>query len=106
MNKEIVYKSYPVTLIQEIMSVICQFKYVTVIDLVMGYCSMEFDYKAKGICVICLLYQYNALPMWLLISSDVFQEVIGWLMLDLENVYCYLYDIILIGNNSYRDRHK
>ena len=52
------------------------------------------------------LYQYNVLPMGLLISSDVFQEALGRLMLDLENVYCYLDDIIIIGNGSYEDLLK
>lgn len=44
--------------------------------------------------------------MGLLISSDVFQEALGRLMLDLENVYCYLDDIIIIGNGSYEDLLK
>ena len=41
--------------------------------------------------------------MGLIVSSDVFQEAMGNLMLDLDNVYCYLDDIIVIGNSSFDD---
>ena len=105
-NKLIKRKPYPVLLIQDIMPVIGKFQYATAIDLVMGHYSMGLALDAKEKCVICLpwgLYRYQVLPMGLIVSSDVFQEAMGNLMLDLENVYCYLDDIIVIGNSSFED---
>ena len=54
MNKEIVRKPCPVPLIQDNMPAIGQLKYATVMDLVIGYYSMELDPKSKEICVACL----------------------------------------------------
>ena len=106
LNRIIKRKPYPVPLIQDIMPSIVKFRYVTAINLVMGYYSMGLAKNAKEKCMICLswgLYQYEVLPMGLIVSSDVFQEAMGNLMLDLENVYCYLDDIIVIGNSSFQD---
>ena len=88
------------------MPAIGQFQYATAIDLVMGYYSVSLAPKAKEKCVICLpwdLYQYEVLPMGLIVSSYVFQEAMGNLMLDLENVYCYLDDVIVIRNSSFEN---
>ena len=104
-NKLIKRKLYPVPLIQDIMPAIGKFQYATAIDLVMGYYSMCLSPAAKEKCVICLpwgLYQYQVLPMGLVVLLDVFQEAMGNLMLDLENVYCYLDNIIVIGNGLFQ----
>ena len=81
-----------------------KFKYATTIDLIMGYYSMLLDEKAKERCVICLpwdLYCYNFLPMGLIVSADVFQEAMGKLMADLEKVFVYMDDIIIIGDGTF-----
>ena len=104
-NKLINQKPYLVPLIQDIMPPIGKFRHATTIDLVMGYYSMRLSSVAKEKCVLYLpldLYQYQVLPMALVVSSDVFQEALGNLMLKLENVYCYLDDIIVIGNWSFQ----
>ena len=46
------------------------------------------------------LYAYNTLPMGLLVATDVFQEAMGGLLLDLEYVIIYIDDIIVLGCGS------
>ena len=48
------------------------------------------------------IYCYNVLPMGLIVSADVFQEAIGKLMTDLEKVFVYMNEIIIIGNDTFK----
>ena len=54
-----------------------KFRFTTAIDLVMGYYSMGLAPAAKEKCVICLpwgIYQYEVLPMELVVSSQMFSN--------------------------------
>ena len=76
-NQLIKRKPYPVLLIQDIMPSIGKFRFTTAIDLVMGYYSMGLAPAAKEKCVICLpwgIYQYEVLPMELVVSSQMFSN--------------------------------
>ena len=46
-------------------------------------------------------YCYNALPMGLCGSTDIFQHALVTLFADLAHVLVYLDDIIIIGTGSY-----
>ena len=73
----------------------------------MGYYAMPLSAKSKKYCVISLpwgLYQYNMLPMGILVAADIFQEAMGGLFLDLEGVIVYIDDIIILGNSSLEDQ--
>ena len=86
-----------------------KFKYVTTIDLIMGYYSMLLDEKAKEICVIFSpwgLYRYNVLPVGIIVSVDVFQEAMGKLMADLEKVFVYMDEVIIIGDGAFKIHMK
>ena len=75
----------------------------------MGYYAMPLSAKSKKYCVISLpwgLYQYNMLPMGILVAADIFQEAMGGLFLDLESVTVYIDDIIILGNSSLVDHLK
>jgi hypothetical protein len=66
----------------------------------MGYYSMALDDEAKALCVVSLpwgLYQYNALPQGVKAATDIFQEYMGVLFLDMAMVIVYMDDIIIIG---------
>ena len=109
LNKKIKRKPYPLPLMHDIIPSIGKFKYATTVDLIMGYYSMLLNEKAKERCVICLpwgLYQYNVLPMGLIVSADVFQEAMGKLMSDLEKVFVYMDDIIIIGDGTFEEHMK
>ena len=48
------------------------------------------------------IYCYNVLLIGLIVSANVFQEAIGKLMTDLEKVFVYMNDIIIIGNDTFK----
>jgi hypothetical protein len=64
----------------------------------MGYYSMELSDESKALCVMSLpwgLYQYNALPMGVKPATDIFQERMGVLFLDMPVVVVFMYDTII-----------
>ena len=88
----------------DIIPSIGKIKHATTIDLIMGYYSILLDKKVKERCVIYLpwgLYCYNILHMGIIVSVDVFQEAMGKLMVDLEKVFVYMDDIIIIGDGTF-----
>ena len=99
--------SLPLT--HDIIPSIGKFKYATTINLIMDHYSILLDEKSRERCVFFLpwgLYCYNVLPRRLIVSTDVFQEVIGKLMADLEKVFVYMDDIIIIGERCKRSVRK
>ena len=105
LNEKLKRKPYPLPLIQDILHNLGSFKYATCIDLNMGYYSMRLDEESQKKCVTCLpwgLYAYKMLPMGLKIASDVFQEAMGELFNDMEEVIVYIDDILVIGTDSYK----
>jgi len=54
LNKRIKRKPYPIPKIQDLMLKLEGFTYGTALDLNMGYCHIEFNAKAKQLCIIVL----------------------------------------------------
>jgi hypothetical protein len=64
----------------------------------MGYYSMELSDESKALCVMSLswgLYQYNALPRGITPATDIFQERIGMLFIDMTVVEVYMDDTVI-----------
>jgi hypothetical protein len=104
MNKCLKRKPHPIPRIPDIFHGLKKFHYATTIDLNMGYYSMALDDEAKALCVISLpwgLYQYNVLPQGVKVTSNIFQECMGALFLDMVAVICYMDDIIIIGHKDF-----
>ena len=104
LNKKIKRKSFSLPLMHNIIPSIGKFKHATTIDLIMGYYSMLLDEKGRERCMIYLhwgLYCYSVLLMGLIVSVDVFQETTGKLMADLEKVFVYMDEIIIIGDGAF-----
>ena len=62
---------------------IVNFQYATTIDLVMGYYGMHLSEKAKKYGVMTLLwglYQYQRLPQGFILSSDIFQTRMRYIL--------------------------
>ena len=98
-------KTISLPLMHDIIPSIGKFKYATTINLIMDHYSILLDEKSRERCVIFLpwgLDCYNVLPRRLIVSTDIFQEVIGKLMADLEKVFVYMDDIIIIGERCKR----
>ena len=82
------------------------FQYGTSFDLNMGYYHIELSPSTKKLCTIVLpwgKYEYQRLPMGLCNSPDIFQEKMGNLMQDLENVKTYIDDILLLTKDNWED---
>jgi hypothetical protein len=85
-----------------------KFRYTTTIDHNMGYYSMTLDEEAQALCLISLLwglYQYTVLPQGIRIATDIFQECMGALFLDMGVVVVYMDDIIIFGYADF-DAHS
>ena len=66
LNKRIKRKPFPIPKIQDLMLKLEGFRYVTSLDLNMGYYHIELDPKAKEMCTMVLpwrKYEYQRLPM-------------------------------------------
>jgi len=75
----------------------------------MGYYSILLDEIARERYVIFVplgLYCYNVHSMGLIVSADVFQEAMEKLMTDLEKVFVYMGDIIIIGDGTFEEHMK
>ena len=105
-NKVIKRKAHPLPNIMDTIMSLGSFQYATCIDLNMGYYAMELDDVAKKICTIVLpwgFYQYNMLPMGVVVATDIFQSRLLDLLGDLEYVVVYLDDIMIIGNGTFEE---
>ena len=108
-NKIVKRKACPLPNIMDTIMSLGSFKYATSIDLNMGYYAIEMDEMAQKICTIVLpwgLYQYNMLPMGIIVATDIFQARMNELLGDLPYVIVFLNDILIIGNESFDDHLK
>ena len=82
------------------------FQYATSLDLNMGYYHIKLDANSRKLCTIVLpwgKYEYNALPMGLCSSCDIFQEKMSELMQGLEFVRTYIDDLLCITTSTFQD---
>ena len=114
LNKCLVNEKHPLPLIDDglddIMISVQNFLFTTALDLSMGYYAMILAALSRKYCVIIIpwgLYEYTALPMGLAVSADIFQARISTLFHDLDHVYAYyLDDIIIIGTGTFTQHIK
>ena len=105
-NKLIKRKAKNLPNIMDTLMSLVSFQYVTCIDLNMGYYAMELNEQAKKICTIVLpwgFYQYNMLPMGVVVATDIFQARLGDLLGDLPHVVVFLDDILIVSAGSFDD---
>ena len=85
------------------------FCYATSLDLNMGYYHIKLSPTLKRLCTIVLpwgKYEYQWLPMGLCNSPNIFQEKMGILMQDLEYVWAYIDDLLILIKSSFTDHLK
>jgi len=83
LNKRITRKPYPIPNIQDMLLNLEGFQWATSLDLNMGYYHIRLDPSSKELCTIVLpfgKYEYQAIPMGLCNSPDIFQEKMSELM--------------------------
>ena len=106
LNKRIKRKPYPIPKISDMLQKLRGFRWVTSLDLNMGYYHILLDSDSAKLCTIVLpwgKYEYLRLPMGLCNSPDIFQEKMGDLMSDLEFARAYIDDLLVLSNGSYED---
>ena len=106
LNKWIKRKPWPMPHISDLIQDIGKYKYVTAIDLSMGYYHFVLDEELSAMTTFMLpwgLYRYKRLPMGLNISPDIFQEKISKLFLDKPYARAYMDDLLIWSNGSYED---
>jgi len=80
--------------------------YVTALDQIMSYYTMNMSKKVWEYLTIILpfgKYQYKKMPMGLKISADVFQREMSKLFEDLSYVLVYIDDLLIVTKGSYED---
>jgi len=106
LNKRIKRNPFPLPKIQDLLLKLEGFKYATSLDLNMGFYHIKLDASSRRLCTIMLpwgKYEYNALPMGLCNSPDIFQEKMSELMQGLNFVRTYIDDLLCITAGSYND---
>lgn len=106
LNKRIKRKPFPIPKIQDMLLKLEGFQWATSLDLNMGYYHIRLDPMSRSYCTIVLpwgKYEYQALPMGLCNSPDIFQEKMSELMEGLNFVRTYIDDLLVITNGSFED---
>ena len=106
LNKKVKRTHFPLPKIQDMLLKMEGFKYATSLDLNMGYYYIKLDADNRKLCTIVLpwvKYEYNALPMGLCSSCDIFQEKMSDLMKGLEFVRTYIDDLLCITASTFED---
>ena len=109
LNKRIKRKPFPLPKIQDLLLKLEGFQYATSLDLNMGSYHIKLSPFSQQLCTIVLpwgKYSYQALPMGLCNSPDIFQEKITELMEGLEFARTYLDDLLIISKRDFNDHLK
>ena len=106
LNKRIKRFPFPIPNIQDLLRKLEGFKWVTALDLNMGYYHIELCPDSKKLCTIVLpwgKYEYQKLPMGLCNAPDIFQENMTNLFRELEYVREYIDDLLVTTNSTYEN---
>ena len=106
LNKLLKRSRYFLPSIPEIMQKRQGFKFITKIDISMGFYTFEIDSESQKLCVISTpygLYKYKRLPMVITSSPDFFQSVMHPMFSDLINIECFIDDISIFTLDSFQD---
>jgi len=99
-------KPHPIPNIQDMLLNLEGFQWATSLDLNMGYYHIRLDPSSKELCTIVLpfgKYEYQAIPMGLCNSPDIFQEKMSELMDGLAFVQTYIDDLLCLTTGSFTD---
>lgn len=108
-NKVIVPNSYPLPVAQDIFARLAGCKVFCALDLEGAYTQLALSERSKYFMTINTikgLYTYNRLPQGASSSASIFQRVMDEVLSDIENVHCYLDDVLIAGKNIEECRAK
>jgi hypothetical protein len=106
LNAQIKRKPFPLPKISDLLRKLSRFRYVTEIDLSMGYYHIPLDLEAQKLCTTILpwgKYQSKRLPIGVKTSPDTFQRIMYELLGDNPNIQVYLDDIMIHSNGTFEE---
>ena len=108
-NSNTVKDSYPLPRLDDIIDSVGEAKYVTKLDLLKGYYQIELTESAKTISAFITpfgLFQYEVMAFGMTNAPSTFQRLINHIIRDIEGVYAYLDDIVIIGDTWEEHFHR
>lgn len=99
-NKSIIPNTYPLPTAIDIFANLAGCKVFCALDLEGAYTQLELTNRSKRFVVINTmkgLYTYNRLPQGASSSAAIFQQVMDRVLQGIENVSCYLDDVLIAG---------
>lgn len=101
-NKLIIPNTYPLPVAQDLFAGLAGCKIFCALDLEGAYTQLSLSEKSRKFMVINTikgLYTYNRLPQGASSSASIFQQVMDQILQGIENVYCYLDNVLVAGKN-------
>ncbi|XP_068237201.1 uncharacterized protein [Palaemon carinicauda] len=99
-NNVTIKDSYPMPRVEDIIDNVAKFPFLSKIDLLKGYYQIELDKDSRNIAAFVTphgLYNYKVMPFGLCNAPLTFQRQMNYILKDLEGVFVYLDDIIIVG---------
>ncbi|XP_058462870.1 uncharacterized protein K02A2.6-like [Malaya genurostris] len=101
-NKCIIQNTYPLPVAQDLFAGLAGCKVFCALDLEGAYTQLSLSNRSRKFMVINTikgLFTYNRLPQGASSSASIFQHVMDQVLKGLENVFCYLDDVLIAGTD-------
>ena len=101
LNNITVKDSFPMPRVDDIIDSVASANFLSKLDLLKGFYQVELEKESRDIAAFVTpsgLYNYTVMPFGLCNSPITFQRHMNFILRNLERVYVYLDDIIVIGN--------
>ncbi|XP_062711786.1 uncharacterized protein K02A2.6-like isoform X1 [Aedes albopictus] len=108
-NKVIIPNTYPLPVAQDLFASLSGSKVFCSLDLAGAYTQLLLSQASRKFMVINTikgLYVYNRLPQGASSSASIFQRVMDQVLGGLDNVFCYLDDVLIAGTDWEDCRRK
>ena len=102
LNQVTIPDAYPLPFLDSLIDAVGESKYITTIDMQKGYYQIGMTEAAKEKSAFITpfgLFQYKVLPFGMCNAPATFQRIINFVIQDLEGVYAYSDDILIISDS-------
>ena len=108
-NRATLTESYPLPLVDELMTDLAGGKYFAKLDLSQAYLQLPLDHKSSELLTINIhkrLFKYSRLPFGVSSAPAIFQRSMETLLWGLNGVSIYLDDILVTGSTHENHLHN